>query len=352
MPNVFIPSAETPFQVGNTSRVDITYGDDGTAVMGDISKPYRTIQQAMNDTFKGSPVGTVIIGPGSYAEEIDIGTPDADCKYSIIGSGIDVTETTAILFRPPTNGAFSTTFSISNMNLTGGGAGPTFHVAGQDGDIEIYATLMRIDNNNIAMGAFFFDSPGSGAVAVSLHRVFVTDTLGHCMDIRKGAIGAVDSTFLSGTANVFSLEGLANAVLYGCSVVANGANQHAINHVGGAGTIRLNGCDVQVDAAGTGNMINTTGAQTAYVQDTRFIRAGGSGGINMPAGTVYVSDSATDVPGPITVTAATVNYKNWADDVGFGANAAHWAAAVPANLEDATDRMAAAVSGLLGGLIP
>lgn len=70
----------TPVFSRNTALVDPVNGDDGTGLFGDISKPFKTIQAAINavptpaigDNAASRNVWTVIVSPADYDEDLNI----------------------------------------------------------------------------------------------------------------------------------------------------------------------------------------------------------------------------------------------------------------------------------------
>lgn len=92
--------------IDNVLFVDLT-GNDGTAIKGDLNRPWRTIQAAANAALPGE---TVIVMPGDFAEAVV--APASGVR--LVGQGI-LTATTSVTFSPTVD----TPFLLSDMRVAG-----------------------------------------------------------------------------------------------------------------------------------------------------------------------------------------------------------------------------------------
>jgi hypothetical protein len=116
-----IPGGGVPGPPGTASGpihylwVDSTNGDDATGTRGDIGKPYKTIGAAFADATTND---TLLISPGTYAEEV-AWDPDAGKRYvSFVGEGGLVTWSNVT----PGNACLSAAPSLSADNALYQGA--------------------------------------------------------------------------------------------------------------------------------------------------------------------------------------------------------------------------------------
>lgn len=128
--------------LANTAYVS-TAGNDGTAVLGNEALPFSSIQAALNALVPGVG-GAVVIGPGTYTEDLVV--PDLP-RVAIVGSGVNVTFVESLAGTVLTYVAGAPgdeSFLIQDISLSAAGALPAivFDGNGQTDfcfDCEFYA---------------------------------------------------------------------------------------------------------------------------------------------------------------------------------------------------------------------
>lgn len=295
--NLVVTPIGTNVTTGNTGWVDSINGNDGTAVFGELTRPFLTVQAAVTAAYaSGSTNVSIVVGPGIYNEDVICPVIGSNKVVSIIGYGSDdVSRIRSLEVNPPTAGN-SMQFVIQHMAFgidSGGMTKESFIVANGAGDLNVSigdSTFFSDTNNidvaliasgaggslNIRLNNAHFDTNASNVSAFVAGRGSIS---GHAIFIGSGSPAVV----LSGTAEFVSRE---------ATLITDGAGVDAMTSTS-TGVVALTTAFVEVEPASTGAAFTGTGGAPLLVENMFFQRSGGSGGISNtgPVLMGFVSDN-------------------------------------------------------------
>ncbi len=196
----------------NIARVDQS-GNDGTGTVGDLNKPFLTVQAAINAIQSGSfTLPIVDIGNNVFTENITTSLS----AIQFIGSGQPNQPFNSITFTEPTA---VVTIYFSNINSCGD-ASPNI-IAATSADLEVYQVSSYVHNITNSAGGILGFGFGSSAIdgTVSAPGFFITMHQFNPLGVINSAGSVVDLY----DSKLFTLTAAASITLHDSRISANNA---------------------------------------------------------------------------------------------------------------------------------
>lgn len=209
---------------GSAGLANVAYvskgGNDGTAQLGSISKPYLTIQAAINAAAAAATPYTIEVGPGTFTENLTWSD-----QLSLNGAGSRETFIVGTFSLVAAAAATALSVNISNVNISG--AGTLNYAAKTGGDV-------LIEFNNCILGSAWTGSrPALGAYTIAMY------------DTRGG--------------NALTPAGFNNVIVVGSSL-----GSLVFSASGGSEVVKVLGCSIDtITISGAGSTAKITGTVVA-----------------------------------------------------------------------------------------
>ncbi|MHA1572466.1 MAG: hypothetical protein ACTSX8_00575 [Alphaproteobacteria bacterium] len=310
--------------LGQTAWVTADDGDDTTAAFGDITKPYKTIQAAVDGLLAaplastGQLSGALMVMEGQYDEAVSIVGGAENIGIRIQGFG-SVTGLRQLSLTASTLNFRQVNIWIDNMQLGSGTGSPVDgNVIAINGDagfvsVRITDSFLAVNDAGVSFDVIGHDGAGAGFFLLDAQNATLGAFQGTSSSGVSTSIGSValDRCTLRGrAAGALEITGAAAATCTNCVFVGRDAGIPAVSYGSSAAlTIRDSALSV-LPSAGTGDAIAGAGTGTVTLLGSSFDRGAGTGSIDVPTADVVTAGCALETGEliPVTGAASLVRY--------------------------------------------
>lgn len=137
----------SPSALSYAAWVDQRSGNDGSAVVGDVARPFATVQAAVTAALaSGGTEISILILPGNYQEDVVVPSPSASISLGFAGlSGVSIVRSITLNGSsvPGTVSSYTVTDLTLGNRVGGGQTVSPLVVAVGDGDIDVFCTQVQ-----------------------------------------------------------------------------------------------------------------------------------------------------------------------------------------------------------------